>query len=613
MTSTNISRAAPTVPPTNTIKAEDLATMFEWLTNTFVKAIAAQGTSGQPINHPDSQDKAATTAFTEYIRIGKCKRNIEGKVVLSSGAFVPREITGSNLKDRVDEWHRRNLGQLATGQMMFTVNAAPAYPIMIASRHNSPSLLDVTPTYQLTDVQQIASLECELFALRTQGARAHEMAQTGRSAPTPSPAPERQARTETPEPEPKSRPTTPTQRLPPVPAKDDAPIHPYAKAQDATYAPPHERNMGALAKIPSTKKDAPAYKTTAPIYDEKVAAEVYNRAMATQVTLTQHELLSLSAEVYANLPYAIDNLEPPTRPTVFSFINVLHQPETPPPGATIIPNIYETYLKNLQPGQVPQPLIVAKELSALRSIVPLVDYQQEVECVIDPGSQVIAMLEGICNELALIYDPEIILNMQSANAYDILLSRPFDILTESIIKNYSNEDQTITISDPNTGQQATIPTIRRGPPRVLHQRQDQGEVALIISIDHDTPNFPLIEASSDFHSPSPSRRDLCLKYIMASDLGPENHLKNNLDSAMSSLFSSVVPGSFHSTNIVDPVAIFATKRKYKPVAQKTQPVLADLPKKFRIIRNIIGDPLATLPTLTPNPPPFMPTSRYTAE
>lgn len=111
----------------------------------------------------------ACPEVTEYIRIGKCKRNIEGKVVLSSGAFVPREITGSNLKDRVDEWHRRNPGQLATGQMMFTVNAAPTHPMTIASRHDSPSLLNVTPTYQLTDVQRIASLERELFALRTRG------------------------------------------------------------------------------------------------------------------------------------------------------------------------------------------------------------------------------------------------------------------------------------------------------------------------------------------------------------------------------------------------------------------------------------------------------------
>lgn len=55
------------------------------------------------------------------------------------------------------------------------------------------------------------------------------------------------------------------------------------------------------------------------------------------------------------------------------------------------------------------------------------------------------------------------------------------------------------------------------------------------------------------------------------------------------------------------------KKKYKPVALKTKPVLADLPEKYRIVRNIKGDPLATLPVLTPNPPKFEPYGRYTQE
>ena len=44
----------------------------------------------------------------------------------------------------------------------------------------------------------------------------------------------------------------------------------------------------------------------------------------------------------------------------------------------------------------------------------------------------------------------------------ILLGRPFDILTESIVRNFANEDQTVTITDPNTGQRHTIPTFPRG-------------------------------------------------------------------------------------------------------------------------------------------------------
>jgi len=45
---------------------------------------------------------------------------------------------------------------------------------------------------------------------------------------------------------------------------------------------------------------------------------------------------------------------------------------------------------------------------------------------------------------------------------DILMGQPFDILTQSIIHNYVNEDQTITLCDPNSGEVTTIPTIPRG-------------------------------------------------------------------------------------------------------------------------------------------------------
>ena len=66
------------------------------------------------------------------------------------------------------------------------------------------------------------------------------------------------------------------------------------------------------------------------------------------------------------------------------------------------------------------------------------------------------------------------------------------------------------------------------------------------------------------------------------------------------------------TELVD--QYLTTKKKYKPVALKTRPLLADLPEKFRIERKIIGDPLADMPPLNPSPPShFTPGARYTAE
>jgi hypothetical protein len=125
-----------------------------------------------------------------------------------------------------------------------------------------------------------------------------------------------------------------------------------------------------------------------------------------------------------------------------------------------------------------------------------VNNQDSIESVINPGLEIIAMSEEICHDLGLAYDPSIHLNMKSTNgttdlslglacnvpchltkitlflqihviknpAYDILLGRPFDVLTESVIKNYCYEDQTITICDPNSNHRATVPTVPHRKP-----------------------------------------------------------------------------------------------------------------------------------------------------
>ena len=53
--------------------------------------------------------------------------------------------------------------------------------------------------------------------------------------------------------------------------------------------------------------------------------------------------------------------------------------------------------------------------------------------------------------------------------------------------------------------------------------------------------------------------------------------------------------------------------KYKPVALKVKPMIQVLPAEFRIKRQILGDPLAEMPKLSPNPPDFVPTGRYMQE
>jgi hypothetical protein len=167
-----------------------------------------------------------------------------------------------------------------------------------------------------------------------------------------------------------------------------------------------------------------------------------------------------------------------------------------PEGALVTPDPIEAYVRSLPVGVKPDPdrLVVANENSAVRSVFALVDNNRRKECILDSGCQVITISKAVSHELAIVYDPTFRISMQLANgdldmslglarnipfkigsvtfymqahvidsnAYDVLLGQLFDVLTESVIQNFANKDQTITIHDPNTGQHVTVPTLARG-------------------------------------------------------------------------------------------------------------------------------------------------------
>ncbi|KNZ71315.1 hypothetical protein J132_00043 [Termitomyces sp. J132] len=147
-------------------------------------------------------------------------------------------------------------------------------------------------------------------------------------------------------------------------------------------------------------------------------------------------------------------------------------------------------------------LTVTKDSQSLCTVMMLIDNKEEVECIHDSGSQIILMSAEIASDLGLSYNPNIVLNMQSANGtmdqslglarnvpctignitvylqihilwsptYDILLGCPFDVLTQSMINTLSDIETTITIMDPNTGQQHTIPTFPHGKSKRNHHQ-----------------------------------------------------------------------------------------------------------------------------------------------
>ena len=200
-----------------------------------------------------------------------------------------------------------------------------------------------------------------------------------------------------------------------VPATNsEEPEHPFTNAQDTSYMVLQNHNYVGVFKPPVNRKPEPAYCTFPPVYNSKIVMDVYDCAMSTEVTVTQRELLSLSPEVHSQvceavsakrntannvvkeihtlakdnaLPFTLDNIEPaevPASPPVVMLMQSVQQLAVPPPGALIVPDPYETYLKSLPSGAMPELLIVAKELSALRSIFLLIDNQQHMEGILDP-------------------------------------------------------------------------------------------------------------------------------------------------------------------------------------------------------------------------------------
>jgi hypothetical protein len=136
------------------------------------------------------------------------------------------------------------------------------------------------------------------------------------------------------------------------------------------------------------------------------------------------------------------------------------------------------------------------ELHTLRAITPKIEGLHKVECLLNSGSQIISISKAVWRTLNRELNPNWVITMQSANgthnsslgiienlelkiggmklhvqahvirnpAYNVLLGQPFDVLTASQVKNYCDETQTITLTDPNSGKVVSLPTVPCGKP-----------------------------------------------------------------------------------------------------------------------------------------------------
>ncbi|KAJ7434588.1 hypothetical protein FB451DRAFT_1012096, partial [Mycena latifolia] len=437
---------SPSLASQAPIKQESkVATLVTLLVDALAKSGVLNGQNSNQQSYPNTAsrnssprpDGCAYCSGPHYIanceivasdaQAGRCKRNVNGRVVLPSSAFVPREIQGRNLRERMEEWHRINPGQIAVPQLMLDNRA----------NYSSPNRLTIEERQKSIDEENrvLGNMRQAQYALQTR-AQARRVAEAG----GPVEEPERPIH-QTFQPPPAATNRAPSATAPAEIPVQLAPEHSYANARDAAYAEPKGRNYGVQPPPPApAKRHDPAYRTIAPVFDHKTANEVFDRSMNTPVTLSQHELLSISPDVRAQYKDATTGrrtaTDAPIAPTMPQLLNTVENPLPfdSEPNALVASDDFATLY---DAGVLPDPgeLAVAVDSCAIRSVMPIVDNQERIECIYDTVR---------------------------APAYDILLGRPFDKLTESRVVNSANGDQTITIRDRNTGEELTIPTVPRG-------------------------------------------------------------------------------------------------------------------------------------------------------
>ncbi len=172
-------------------------------------------------------------------------------------------------------------------------------------------------------------------------------------------------------------------------------------------------------------------------------------------------------------------------------------------GSTIISDPIVQYLESILEGEKARTVVIASSSQFLRSVYPLVSGRKKLKCLCNSGSQIISCSASLAKQMGWEYNLDIYILMESANrgvekslglvknvaflfgevamylqvhvlanlAYELLLERLFDTLTLSNVKNSSDGDQTMILTNPNTKKQTLIHTYAREQAPAVLQRE----------------------------------------------------------------------------------------------------------------------------------------------
>ncbi|KNZ74488.1 hypothetical protein J132_06796 [Termitomyces sp. J132] len=301
----------------------------------------------------------------------------------------------------IEEWHRLNPGQIVTGRLSSNANRDPEQAAM---QHKE---------------ERIKALKRELFALRQPGKKfdgvqvpraAYQPANNIPKATPPtsdtSVTSSSSSLTSAPAAKPvdkgKASECTVINEQPPIAKEPIAqpPIHLFSGIP-GHYVPPANRNFAA-----SNQTHDSAYQTMLPIYNIEQSKAVFKQVLNTKVTVLD------PSNIFKDILLTFAVEEPQfLLGSNIDTVNGLTLDRAP--FASVDP--IEAYIDSIPHGEEPVVLTVAKDSQSLRTVTMLINNKEEVECIHNSGSQMILMSAEIASDLGLSYDPNIVLNMQSAN------------------------------------------------------------------------------------------------------------------------------------------------------------------------------------------------------
>ena len=424
---------------------------------------------------------------TQYIQAGKVVRNEAGRLTLPDGRYLPRIVSGANMRERFDKYYLTDGFPGREGNLRNVVATH-----FFESPEECVFTVDVSPTF--IDHRSDHSDEDQRESAQVNALQGRKEKFDGVNVPPKFVPPQRR----NPQPNPPSNTQPPAQQQSRMTATRGG--RPGDRARDP---PPHTPRLpqGPMKPVEMPTKppaEEPKYRYQSPIESAVKTSELVDRALESKVTLSTRELLAVSPEVRKQVRELVANKKVSAHTmeegAVDTYLSSCFDNAT---SSTAFLNMdrYDGQSSSSAASSLP-----------LRVIFPAFATGVEPECILDGGAQIVAMRRDIWERTGAPLTVNKAMTMESANSgmvktlglvenhpvrlgsitvhlqiqvidnapFEVLLGRPFfDVLSCSEVSRAGGGHE-IHVIDPKTGAPYVFPTT----PRLRHGQQQNQESAV---------------------------------------------------------------------------------------------------------------------------------------